>query len=126
MKQQARDAIEEKEKLDIKLIDAQERLKAMEIEKEKFEGNYLKRTSIQTNFFYKSIITIIFFFAIGFKEQMVEQEQTLIVFKQRFREAQDELEELRSLIQDQAAQLEDYRNKYLQVLFVTFILRFII
>lgn len=61
MKQQARDAIEEKEKLDIKLIDAQERLKAMEIEKEKFEGNYLKRTSIQTNFFYKSIITIIFF-----------------------------------------------------------------
>lgn len=56
---------------------------------------------------------------------MVEQEQTLIVFKQRFREAQDELEELRSLIQDQAAQLEDYRNKYLQVLFVTFILRFI-
>lgn len=51
----------------------------------------------------------------GFKEQMVEQEQTLIVFKQRFREAQDELEELRSLIQDQAAQLEDYRNKYLQV-----------
>lgn len=52
---------------------------------------------------------------IGFKEQMVEQEQTLIVFKQRFREAQDELEELRSLIQDQAAQLEDYRNKYLQV-----------
>lgn len=126
MKQQARDAIEEKEKLDIKLIDAQERLKAMEIEKEKFEGDYLKRTSIQTNFFYKSIITIIFFFAIGFKEQMVEQEQTLIVFKQRFREAQDELEELRSLIQDQAAQLEDYRNKYLQVLFVTFILRFII
>lgn len=98
MKQQARDAIEEKEKLDIKLIDAQERLKAMEIEKEKFEG---------------------------FKEQMVEQEQTLIVFKQRFREAQDELEELRSLIQDQAAQLEDYRNKYLQVLFVTFILRFV-
>lgn len=38
-----------------------------------------------------------------------------MVAKQRFREAQDELEELRSLIQDQAAQLEDYRNKYLQV-----------
>lgn len=61
MKQQARDAIEEKEKLDIKLIDAQERLKAMEIEKEKFEGDYLERTSIQTNFFHKSIIRIIFF-----------------------------------------------------------------
>lgn len=61
MKQQARDAIEEKEKLDIKLIDAQERLKAMEIEKEKFEGDYLECTLIQTNFFYKNIIRIIFF-----------------------------------------------------------------
>ncbi|KOX69378.1 Outer dense fiber protein 2 [Melipona quadrifasciata] len=87
LKQQTREAIEEKEKLEIKLVDVQERLKAMEAEKEKYEG---------------------------FKEQMVEQEQALIVFKQRFREAQDELEELRSLIQDQAAQLEDYRNKYLQ------------
>jgi len=38
-----------------------------------------------------------------------------MVAKQRFRESQDELEELRSLIQDQATQLEDYRNKYLQV-----------
>ncbi|XP_076385939.1 uncharacterized protein LOC100881157 [Megachile rotundata] len=87
LKQQTRDAIEEKDKLDIRLTDAQERLKTLEAEKEKYEG---------------------------FKEQMVEQEQALIVFKQRFREAQDELEELRSLIQDQAAQLEDYRNKYLQ------------
>ncbi|XP_043521421.1 uveal autoantigen with coiled-coil domains and ankyrin repeats protein [Frieseomelitta varia] len=87
LKQQTRETIEEKEKLEIKLVDVQERLKAMEAEKEKYEG---------------------------FKEQMVEQEQALIVFKQRFREAQDELEELRSLIQDQAAQLEDYRNKYLQ------------
>ncbi|XP_014608308.1 PREDICTED: uncharacterized protein LOC106789023 [Polistes canadensis] len=48
------------------------------------------------------------------KEQMMEQEQALIMAKQRFGKAQDELEELRSLIQDQAAQLEDYRNKYLQ------------
>lgn len=63
--------------------------------------------------YYNNVINL----KLGFKEQMVEQEQTLIVFKQRFREAQDELEELRSLIQDQAAQLEDYRNKYLQVLF---------
>lgn len=51
----------------------------------------------------------------GHKEHLIEQEQALMVAKQRFREAQDELEELRSLIQDQAAQLEDYRNKYLQV-----------
>ncbi|XP_076286270.1 uncharacterized protein LOC143211965 isoform X2 [Lasioglossum baleicum] len=87
LKQQTREAIEEREKLDIRLIDAQERLKAIEAEKGKYEG---------------------------FKEQMIEHEQQLIVVKQRFRESQDELEELRSLIQDQAAQLEDYRNKYLQ------------
>ncbi|CAL1680402.1 unnamed protein product [Lasius platythorax] len=86
-KQDMRDAKEEKERMEIKLIDAQERLKLLETEKGKFEGH---------------------------KEQLIEQEQALIVAKQRFREAQDELEELRSLIQDQAAQLEDYRNKYLQ------------
>lgn len=68
--------------------------------------------------YYNNVINL----KLGFKEQMVEQEQTLIVFKQRFREAQDELEELRSLIQDQAAQLEDYRNKYLQVLFLRYFL----
>lgn len=51
----------------------------------------------------------------GLKEQLIEQEQALMVAKQRFRESQDELEELRSLIQDQTTQLEDYRNKYLQV-----------
>ncbi|XP_031349099.1 outer dense fiber protein 2-like isoform X2 [Photinus pyralis] len=50
----------------------------------------------------------------GSKEQLIEQEQQLNVAKQRFREAQDELEELRALIQDQQAQLDDYRNKYLQ------------
>ncbi|XP_067203521.1 outer dense fiber protein 2 isoform X2 [Linepithema humile] len=87
MKQDTRDAKEEKERMEIKLIDAQERLKLLESEKGKFDGN---------------------------KEQLIEKEQALIVAKQRFREAQDELEELRSLIQDQAAQLEDYRNKYLQ------------
>lgn len=54
-------------------------------------------------------------FETGHKEQLIEQEQALMVAKQRFREAQDESEELRSSIQDQAAQLEDYRNKYLQV-----------
>ena len=51
----------------------------------------------------------------GSKEQLIEQEQALLVAKQRFRDAQDELEELRSLTQDQSAQLEDYRNKYLMV-----------
>lgn len=56
----------------------------------------------------------------GTKEQLVEQEQALLVARQRFREAQDELEELRSMIRDQAAQLDDYRNKYLQVIVDTF------
>lgn len=49
----------------------------------------------------------------GSKEMLIEQEQQLSVAKQRFREAQDELDELRACIQDQASQLEDYRNKYL-------------
>ncbi|KYQ54434.1 Outer dense fiber protein 2 [Trachymyrmex zeteki] len=86
-KQDLRDVKEKKERIEIKLIDVQERLKFLETEKRKFEGH---------------------------KEHLIEQEQALMVAKQRFREAQDELEELRSLIQDQAAQLEDYRNKYLQ------------
>lgn len=50
----------------------------------------------------------------GSKEQLVEQEQQLAVAKQRYREAQDELEELRALVEDQQSQLDDYRNKYLQ------------
>lgn len=54
-------------------------------------------------------------FETGHKEHLIEQEQALMVAKQRFRDAQDESEELRSSIQDQTAQLEDYRNKYLQV-----------
>lgn len=58
---------------------------------------------------------------------MIEQEQALIVAKQRFRDAQDELDELRSLTQDQCAQLEDYRNKYLMVCHCNAIsLRFVI
>ncbi|XP_020708167.2 myosin heavy chain, non-muscle [Athalia rosae] len=85
-KQEARDAKEDKERAENKLIDLEERLKACESEKNKLAGS---------------------------KEQLVEQEQALLVAKQRFREAQDELEELRSLLQDQASQLEDYRNKYL-------------
>ncbi|EZA46509.1 hypothetical protein X777_00086, partial [Ooceraea biroi] len=93
LKQDTRDAREEKERMEIKLIDAQERLKLLEAERGNFE---------ETNF------------ETGHKEQLIEQEQALMVAKQRFRESQDELDELRSLIQDQAAQLEDYRNKYLQ------------
>ncbi|EFN85074.1 Outer dense fiber protein 2 [Harpegnathos saltator] len=87
MKQDLRDAKEEKERIEIKMIDAQERLKLIEEERGNFEGH---------------------------KEQLVEQEQALMVAKQRMRETQDELEELRSTTQDLSAQLEDYRNKYLQ------------
>ncbi|CAG9821810.1 unnamed protein product, partial [Phaedon cochleariae] len=50
----------------------------------------------------------------GTREQLIEMEQQLTVAKQRFREAQDELEELRSLVEDQQTQLDDYRNKYLE------------
>lgn len=39
LKKNARDANEEKERVEIKLIDAQERLKLLESEKGKFEGN---------------------------------------------------------------------------------------
>ena len=45
----------------------------------------------------------------------MEQEQALIVAKQRFRDSQDELEELKMMIRDQALQLDDYRAKFLQV-----------
>lgn len=47
----------------------------------------------------------------GGKEQMIELEQQLTVAKQRFRGAQDELEEVRALVLDQEGQLESYRNK---------------
>ena len=40
-KQDLRDAKEEKERMEIKLIDFQERLKFLETEKGKFEGNSL-------------------------------------------------------------------------------------
>ncbi|XP_031787536.1 centrosome-associated protein CEP250 [Nasonia vitripennis] len=87
LKREAREAREERERMEIKLIDAQERSRAIEAERNEL---------------------------LGTKEQLIEQEQALLVARQRFREAQDELEELRTMIRDQAAQLDDYRNKYLQ------------
>lgn len=41
----------------------------------------------------------------------MEMEQQLQVAKQRFREAQDEMDELRALTEEQQTQLKDYRNK---------------
>ncbi|VEN56310.1 unnamed protein product [Callosobruchus maculatus] len=52
----------------------------------------------------------------GLKEQLMELEQQLAVAKQRFKDAQDELEELRLLVQDQQQQMDDYRNKYLETM----------
>lgn len=48
------------------------------------------------------------------KENLMEMEQQLQVAKQRFREAQDEMDELRALTEEQQTQLKDYRNKYLE------------
>ncbi|XP_011495617.1 PREDICTED: uncharacterized protein LOC105360420 [Ceratosolen solmsi marchali] len=87
LRRETREAKEERERIEIKLVDVQERLRVTECERNELLGS---------------------------KEQLIEQEQALLVARQRFREAQDELEELRSMIRDQAAQLDDYRNKYLQ------------
>lgn len=43
LKQDTRDAKEEKERMEIKLIDIQERFKFLEMEKEKFEGKPFHR-----------------------------------------------------------------------------------
>ncbi|KAJ8668695.1 hypothetical protein QAD02_010358 [Eretmocerus hayati] len=87
LKRDSRDAKEERERIEIKLCDAIERMRVVEAERNDL---------------------------LGCKEQLAEQEQAQIVARQRFREAQDELEELRTMIRDQAAQLDDYRSKYLQ------------
>ncbi|KAG5892911.1 hypothetical protein JTB14_006226 [Gonioctena quinquepunctata] len=73
---------------------AEEKLKELENEIKRLKGKGLK--------------------GLPSKEQMIELEQQLAVAKQRFREAQDELDELRSLVEDQQKQLDDYRNKYLE------------
>lgn len=50
---------------------------------------------------------------LGSKEQLFEQEQQMNVIKLRYREAQDEIDELKNQLEDHTAQLEDYRNKVL-------------
>ncbi|KAK3912769.1 Outer dense fiber protein 2, partial [Frankliniella fusca] len=49
----------------------------------------------------------------GSREAALEQQQALGALRQQYDEAQDELEEMRALIEDQAGHLEGYRNKYL-------------
>ncbi|CAA9995411.1 unnamed protein product [Nesidiocoris tenuis] len=66
--------------------DLLERLRAIEMEKSKMAGS---------------------------KDQMTELEQQLTLAKQRYREGQEELDEVRTTMQDQMIQLEEYRNKYL-------------
>lgn len=52
LKQDTRDTKEEKERMEIKLIDVQERLKFLETEKGKFQGNsfYYRRMNINLQF----------------------------------------------------------------------------
>lgn len=45
------------------------------------------------------------------KEQLIDLQQQLKVHKELYRQAQDELEELRALVEDLQGQLNDYRNK---------------
>ncbi|XP_023319382.1 outer dense fiber protein 2 [Trichogramma pretiosum] len=86
LKRNAREAREERDRLEVQLCDALERIRNIEAERDRL---------------------------LGCNEQMIEQEQALIIARQRFRETQDELEELRTMIRDQAQQLDDYRSKYL-------------
>ena len=124
LKRETREAKEERERLEIRLVDAQERLRIVEEERDCLLGTWcqrLKKIFFQFNVLRKIktllnyIEYICFIKSKGCKEQLVEQEQALLVAKQRYRETQEELEELRTMIRDQASQLDDYRNKYLIV-----------
>ncbi|CAK1554041.1 unnamed protein product [Leptosia nina] len=53
--------------------------------------------------------------ALGSKEQAFEQEVNVRALKQCYREAREEIDELRVLMKEQNDQLQDYRTKYLQV-----------
>ncbi|XP_037867877.1 paramyosin [Bombyx mori] len=50
----------------------------------------------------------------GSKEQAFEQEVNVRALKQCYREAREEIDELRTLMKEQNDQLQDYRVKYLQ------------
>ncbi|XP_039763500.1 paramyosin-like [Pararge aegeria] len=52
--------------------------------------------------------------ALGTKEQAFEQEINVRALKQCYREAREEIDELRLLMKEQNNQLQDYRVKYLQ------------
>ncbi|CAB3226493.1 unnamed protein product [Arctia plantaginis] len=51
---------------------------------------------------------------LGSKEQAMEQEVNVRALKQCYREAREEIDELRILMKEQNEQLQDYRVKYLQ------------
>lgn len=51
---------------------------------------------------------------LGSKEQAMEQEVNVRALKQCYREAREEIDELRILMKEQNDQLQDYRVKYLQ------------
>ncbi|CAB0032920.1 unnamed protein product [Trichogramma brassicae] len=84
LRRNAREAREERDRLEVQLCDALERIRNIEAERDRL---------------------------LGCNEQMIEQEQALIIARQRFRETQDELEELRTMIRDQAEQLDEYAKR---------------
>lgn len=45
------------------------------------------------------------------KDQVVDLEQQANLAKHMFKASQEEMEEMRSLVEDQATQLDEYRNK---------------
>ncbi|XP_014261611.1 uncharacterized protein LOC106673822 isoform X4 [Cimex lectularius] len=85
-KRDAMALLEKSEEAEARVDDLLERLKAVENEKMRIAGS---------------------------KDQMMEMEQQLVLAKQRYREGQEEIEEMRTNMQDVMLQLEDYRNKYL-------------
>jgi len=86
LKQDMRDAKEEKERMEIKLIDVQERLKFLEAEKGKFEGNFFSLEKWYINLRFNVCNKKNINFETGHKEHLIEQEQALMVAKQRFRD----------------------------------------
>lgn len=47
----------------------------------------------------------------SYKEKMLDLEQQTNIAKQMYMTGQEEIEEMRSLVEEQANQLDEYRNK---------------
>ncbi|KAL1518064.1 hypothetical protein ABEB36_001745 [Hypothenemus hampei] len=89
LKEMAEKAEEDRSKLELKVKELEKRLKELRGDGDK---------------------------GVGSKEQLIDLQQQLKVHKELYRQAQDELEELRALVEDIQGQLNDYRNKYLEAI----------